>query len=1077
MEASKQQWRHQTRPVELSTGTCRVGGTRRSGSEYCRHRRLSQHETPSDSSDCPEEQSDAQNYLAAVIWKRRSGGKLSSRTRSWERTRIDLKGSILTCQASSGNINWCRRKQQQVQEEEEQQPSSSPKTSVGWLYSNTKYAFDGLRYAANYATTSMTEAASTFVPYIVNKNTASNNSSSGEQGNDASHLDLVNERASVAATRSRASAPTPFILSVRANYGASGYYDTHWKLCFDTREEQMTWLAALTDVVSQRSWHDFYLLRNRKFASREENKDQVPSFKELRVSWDNEGGSAKGEASAASGHSSQCTPEDVQSGLEDTKPQLLAGQMPSGVPYQCSDQTCSSLPQDIEQNLMTIAWKQRSGGFGRRVWERRRFVLERSRIMYYTLSVNADKDDINDTDDEGVEDQRSNDDQLIVNTCEVGAETPRASATGVPALVSFDVRVEGPSEHHPVEIPQRVHPFTAKLKPYDPTVLYKKTKDNIKNATTNVSTNLKTISPYRFNAAVDNSPRGYLDVVKEDVAVAVAYPSASSPTPFGLTVIVKGEAKWKLCFDTQAEQIMWLTAITDFVVGRSIQEYNDATDKPLDVPTKQLKFVLQPRVVECSRLTPGLILPGSFCSDSGAKASLFDDAMTSAHRNHQWVVTPDKLFLILIVMNGFLFVAHAYPDPRYFWYIVALLNIGIWMCLVSIDKCESRRIIQGTNIRCLLCSAEIPVDDSMNAPILVPAVDSGDGASCSKDGGSVPTAHQCIISSPSALPEEQAYKPVAGTTTMQVNDPTDPAVSKNGHPFAKWRPQPGSIFYVRSQGYLSSKLKMASPSELYRLIAVDIFESQARVPDVAARVQLPKVDFDDGDAKKTWVSPDVFVVSFALPTEAPSIYRPTTDGQGYTVTMYYVMKASTREILRRITAPDFDDTIAAGHDDNEEDETSRMHRTTLNAIKLFEKWCKRAPTDENFQARFKVIVLGQNLKEIGVPMWISKYNGKPFLIKRAGTTGFVYKHEHASAIEFDISFYHFPYLFKQGTAFLKESFFKKVVATFGFVIEGRDDDELPECVIGEGMQICYPDPAIAIQADLFFTGKSPKAHT
>ena len=52
--------------------------------------------------------------------------------------------------------------------------------------------------------------------------------------------------------------------------------------------------------------------------------------------------------------------------------------------------------------------------------------------------------------------------------------------------------------------------------------------------------------------------------------------------------------------------------------------------------------------------------------------------------------------------------------------------------------------------------------------------------------------------------------------------------------------------------------------------------------------------------------------------------------------------------------------------------------------------------------------------------------------------------------------------------------FKKLLATVGFVIEGRDDDELPECVIGLA-QICYPDPVLAIQAAEFFAGTAPRS--
>jgi hypothetical protein len=55
---------------------------------------------------------------------------------------------------------------------------------------------------------------------------------------------------------------------------------------------------------------------------------------------------------------------------------------------------------------------------------------------------------------------------------------------------------------------------------------------------------------------------------------------------------------------------------------------------------------------------------------------------------------------------------------------------------------------------------------------------------------------------------------------------------------------------------------------------------------------------------------------------------------------------------------------------------------------------------------------------------------------------------------------------------MKDKFFKQVVVTFGFVIEGRSDDELPECVIGL-MQLCYPNPVYAIQAKDFFAGTCP----
>merc|ERR1712150_38417 len=139
-----------------------------------------------------------------------------------------------------------------------------------------------------------------------------------------------------------------------------------------------------------------------------------------------------------------------------------------------------------------------------------------------------------------------------------------------------------------------------------------------------------------------------------------------------------------------------------------------------------------------------------------------------------------------------------------------------------------------------------------------------------------------------------------------------------------------------------------------------------------------------------------------------------------------------------------------------------------------EEWVRRAPMDQTWFSRFKCIPFIHNFKEVGIPSWIGKYNGKPFLIKRPGITGFINQHPDVSTFEFTVSFYPFPYLARQAIAFLKENFFKKIVASCCFVIEGRDDDELPECVIG-AIQLCYPEPAHAIQASDFFAGKGPRS--
>ena len=104
--------------------------------------------------------SDTQKCLTAMVWKRRTGigGKLSSKPKTWERRRIELKGSVLSYHKSA---TVSQRLQQQLQEEDEtqsqqqqqQQQRSSPAIpSAGWVYGNAKYAIDFVSMQPTFAT-------------------------------------------------------------------------------------------------------------------------------------------------------------------------------------------------------------------------------------------------------------------------------------------------------------------------------------------------------------------------------------------------------------------------------------------------------------------------------------------------------------------------------------------------------------------------------------------------------------------------------------------------------------------------------------------------------------------------------------------------------------------------------------------------------------------------------------------------------------------------------------------------------------------------------------------------------------
>jgi len=70
------------------------------------------------------------------------------------------------------------------------------------------------------------------------------------------------------------------------------------------------------------------------------------------------------------------------------------------------------------------------------------------------------------------------------------------------------------------------------------------------------------------------SPRGCLDLAKEKATVNAAFGHTGAPSPFALSIKVRGETKWKLCFDRHQAQMEWLAAISDVVVQGSVDVYN-----------------------------------------------------------------------------------------------------------------------------------------------------------------------------------------------------------------------------------------------------------------------------------------------------------------------------------------------------------------------------------------------------------------------------------------------------------------------------------------------------------------------
>jgi len=685
-----------------------------------------------------------------------------------------------------------------------------------------------------------------------------------------------------------------------------------------------------------------------------------------------------------------------------------------------------------------IAWKRRSG-LGKysatSAWERRRIELQGSKLFYYRTEKEAEADQESSSKQDGA------------------------------GSVLTDSYSDDPKDNEGVVVAKRSNWFE------------------------------QAAANWTQSEGDRAAPRGDMDLVKEKATLQVALGHSGAPSPFAISIKVRGETKWKFCFDYHSVMMEWLAAMTDVVVQNSIDSYNASLLEAADPSHHTDSSYFPPGTVN-EPPTPGgkreagqhrlwQMEPYTLRSqDAGAigdeaetssesdvettqneeeevedireVSSARNDASASATAStassldpkalqelaessgKKWNVPESRLLYVAGVLNAALASAQASSvGVEGFWYVFAFANLGLFLCMTKEPDWE----MVARQIRA------------------VPAVHIPNGTNPNKNGKTSKSS-KASPKGATKQPKTSGFIPVAGTTTVKLKNAADPPENKLKQMFAGWRTIPGEILAVRSHGYSATKKKVPSPGALYECADCDIFESPTRYPDMASRVKLPKVEYDDGGKPKTWRSPDVFVMSIALPTDPPKLGKNSSDGSGYTVTIYFTMTQETRDILRRVTAEGYDPST---------EQVDDAQKSIVNAVRLFEEWCRRAPTDPKFMSRFKVVPNAHNLKEIGMPGWISKYNGKPFLIKRPGQTGFLFNHPELSCMEFDISLHPFPYLAKQAICYMKDSYFKKILVSFGFVIEGRADDELPECLIGL-MQLCYPDPIHAIQADTFFAG-------
>ena len=328
-----------------------------------------------------------------------------------------------------------------------------------------------------------------------------------------------------------------------------------------------------------------------------------------------------------------------------------------------------------------------------------------------------------------------------------------------------------------------------------------------------------------------------------------------------------------------------------------------------------------------------------------------------------------------------------------------------------------------------------------------------------------------------SLDRNDIGKPRVGKSTWKLNSSDALGIlhPENKHVLPEWKDLDSSIVgsvNVRSKFYMENQVKYPSTCTLYECVGFDVIDSDQRIPNVKDQVHFvpsnPMSSIDDDFFHLNITAPYYFVVSVSIPKEAPKLRpKPSEEENGVTSTMVLFLKM--RDITRRVLTKLYSDTKLHITTDDFSDEETKI----LPAVKLWEQWCKVSAEDSAYSGRFKVIGSSPNAENM-LPKAMAKYNGKPFLIKRTGITGIhcskselKFDEKICSIREFDLNLHAFPYIAKQAFSYANRSLVENLVMRLSFLIEGRDEEELPEVLLG-GVESIVFDRTKVMNSTQFF---------
>jgi len=232
-----------------------------------------------------------------------------------------------------------------------------------------------------------------------------------------------------------------------------------------------------------------------------------------------------------------------------------------------------------------------------------------------------------------------------------------------------------------------------------------------------------------------------------------------------------------------------------------------------------------------------------------------------------------------------------------------------------------------------------------------------------------------------------------------------------------WCNGDGTSFNVRlGPNYKTTGIKAPSRGSLYEIFAFDAWRTkEKKINRISRFYDMPTRPPVAGK----YDIPPVLVINVLVPDYDPPLWGiGPTDGEGYSMVFFAELSKSSRELLRQ--------------------------RKPSPALKLFQSFVqggRKGKHGDCLKCIARIVNTDEAVKSYGMitGMLVSKYNSTPFLARDSPSFHYV----PGKFFEIDLDAHLFGKMARKGLGAVK-GYIEKVIFDFGFVIEGRSDEENPE---------------------------------